>query len=529
MARKKQAQKKQQKQQGTALAIVAQKPSVPRSDEDDEPLLLPLQPAGSASKDVAKLKKKKKVKKADKFQNRPRYTAQERKEMAEDAKARREEQARDAADADYDPTEGEEQEALDRAADEEDPSYEEEIVPDDVGTGLVRVGQKRKARAPRPSQIQQHKIKEREALACTEITTCKDQEDGDDGRPRQTETVLTYPKWIDNKAVQNVTLGKLCLERGWDNSGYNHINHCKQDNKRWWLRRWYTKNPDKCNLPVAPPTDEEIAERVDRAADAVDRRAAKAARTKGNSAALVTTTHVAGVPPAVHEAMVAQQKITDDKVKELEAQVELLNAKLETAENDAKHSRAEISSVRQDGQADLRRMTQAVTNVCGQAALDKVAAEFQELVEEKAKATTPWDKAMAHAKRVNDQAFATAEAGEALKHKIVEALNVRHSEKGNHALVCAETSIGFLKNALAAFPNLLTAVQEGTNRDLALAKKEAKEQQQQAARIAAQHQTAMLAAAASYSARRAAENADIDELQALENAAAADGVYPGQA
>lgn len=536
MARKKQAQKKLQKQQGTALAIVAQKPSAPRSDADEEPFPLALRPAGSASKGVAKSKKK--VKKADRFQNRPRYTAQERKEMAEDAKARREEQERDDADADYDPAEGEEQEALDRAADEEDPAYEEEIVPDDVDDmALLPAARKRKERAPRPSQIEQHKIKEREALACTEITTCKDQEKGDDGRPRETEKVLTYPKWVDStKAIQNVTFGKLCLERGWDNSSYNNIKHIKKENKQWYLRRWYTENPEQLHVPVTPPTDEEIAEREDRAADAVDRRAAKAARTKANSAALVTSTHVVGVPPAVHEAMLAQQKATEETATALQAEVERLKAKAETAENDAKQSRAQLSNLRQAGQADVRRMTQAVQQACGAEVLQKVNAAHQALLDAEAKAATPWDEAMAHAKRVNDQAVATAEAGEALKAKIVAALSARHSQQGNHALVCAETSIGFLKTALKGFPNLLTAIEEGAKKDAALIKKEAKEQQAAAARVAAaqaaqaaqKRQQAAVVAAASDPTRRAIENAQIDDLEAMENAAAAEGAFTFQ-
>ena len=70
--------------------------------------------------------------------------------------------------------------------------------------------------------------------------------------------------------------------------------------------------------------------------------------------------------------------------------------------------------------------------------MQKVATEHQALLDAEDKATTPWDEAMAHAKRVNNQAVATAEAGEALKEKIAAALSARYSEKGNHALVCAE-------------------------------------------------------------------------------------------
>jgi len=535
MARKKQAQKKQQKQQGTALAIVAQKPSAPRLDEDEEPFPLALRPAGSSA--PAKAKKAKKTKKADKYQGkRPKYTAAVRRQNEADAKAHREERARLAAegedpdDPDYDSAEGEAQETLDREADEEDPEYEEEIVEDDVDdmAPVPVVGQKRKKSAPRTSQIQKHKIKEREALACTEITTCFDEEMGDDGRPRKTATVLTYPKWIDaTKAVQNVTFGKLCLQRGWDESNYNSIAHARKEVKQRYLRRWYTANPEELSVPVAPPTDEEIAERVERAADAVDKRAAKAARTKGNSAALVATVQAAGVPPAVHEAMLAQQKNAEEKAKELEAEVERLNAKVESADNDAKQSRAQLSNLHQAREADARRMMRAVQNACGAEVMQKVATEHQALLDAEDKATTPWDEAMAHAKRVNNQAVATAEAGEALKEKIAAALSARHSEKGNHALVCAETSIGFLKTALAGFPNLLTAVEEGMKKDAALARKEAKEQQAAAARVAAQHQEAMVRNARD-AARNAAENAQIDEQMELEREAEAAGAFTFQ-
>ena len=528
MARKKQ---QQSMKKGAALAVVAKKPSAPRPDEDEDegPFQLALRPAGSAPKGAAKPKR---VKKADRYQRLgAKYSAKQKKQMAEDAKARREEQARLAADgedpndSDYNPADGEEQEALDREADEEDVAYEEEIVPDDVDTDLVRVGQKRKKSAPGTSKVFNNREKERKALLKTATKSCNDEEKDDDGRVRQTTRELFYPEWIDDPDVQNVTLGRLCLERGWSNRGYNHINHCKAPDKRWYLRRWYTnpKNADQRNLPIAPPSDEEIAARVERAEDAVDSRAAKASRTKGHSAALVTTTHVAGVPPAVHEAMLAQQKTTDEKVKELEAEVARLNAKVETTQNDAKQSRAQLSNLRQEGQAQVRRMAQAVTNACGQAVMEQVEKAHQALIDAEAKATTPWDQAMAHAKRVNDQAVATAEAGAALKEKIVAALNVRHSEKGNHALVCAETSIGFLKNALVAFPNLLTAVEEGLKKDAALAKKEAKEQQQTAARLAVQHQ-----AEAARAARDAAENAQIDADVALEMEAEAAGVYTFQ-
>ena len=532
MARKKQAQKKLQKQQGTALAIVAQKPSAPRLDEDEEPFPLALRPAGSSA--PAKAKKAKKAKKADKYQGRrPKYTAAVRRQNEADAKAHREERARLAAegedpnDPDYDSAEGEAQEELDRAADEEDPAYEEQIISDDVDDmALVPVvGQKRKKSAPRTSQIQKHKIKEREALACTETTTCFADEKGDDGRPRETTTVLTYPKWVDaTQAVQNVTFGKLCLQRGWDESNYNSIAHARKEVKQRYLRRWYTANPKELSVPVAPPTDEEIAERVERAAGAVDKRAAKASRIKGNSTALVANTQVAGVPPAVHDVMQEQLKVAQEKGTESEAEIERLKAKVESAETDARQSRAQLSNLRQAREADARRMMRAVQSACGAEVMQKVATEHQALLDAEDKATTPWDEAMAHAKRVNNQAVATAEAGEALKEKIAAALSARYSEKGNHALVCAETSIGFLKTALAAFPNLLAAVDEGIKKDAALARKEAKEQQAAAARVTAQHQEAMVR-----NARDAAENAQIDEQMELERAAEAAGAFTFQA
>ena len=105
----------------------------------------------------------------------------------------------------------------------------------------------------------------------------------------------------------------------------------------------------------------------------------------------------------------------------------------------------------------LRRYKQAVVDVSGAQALPPVGERVGQLVEADARATTPWQKAEAHAKELQNYATITSEMGQGLKQKIADGLSVRSSKEAEHALVVAECAVAMLNASLSNLPKVVTA------------------------------------------------------------------------
>ena len=457
--------------------------------------------------------------------------------------------------ADSDDEEGdpdfEEEEEEGEEEEEEEEWEEEEEDDDDYGSYEGASGKRKKQktgtgtsiapRAEKKSQASKSRISKNmdaEAVALREVYPLASSADRDIIKgPGKKDfitkeipgTMLYYPKWIDNDIVQNESLRRECELRGWTSDiPRDYLAHTRKEEKRIWLRRYCHNNNDK--RPGQEHDDDVADSREDRAVGAKNGRAKGGERRqaagggRGNSNAVVLRDPNAPPPAAAQghlqpalDAATATVKEQADEIARMTALLEACKKEKEAAVKDAHESRrlcadaeARVEEWEAGSAKGLDRYMRAVTKVCGPEVRASVLAEHGTLLEAEAKATEPWDKALAHVKHVEACAITTKRAGAMLAEKIEEAVNSRPptwsaKKSGKAALAIAKMQSNMLAASMDGVGQVVLAVEEAVDNDKKAAKTAAKKEKE-----------------AAKAARDTIENAQIDEQFAMEMEAEAE-------
>ncbi len=278
----------------------------------------------------------------------------------------------------------------------------------------------------------------------------------------------TYPAWIDDKSVQNATLAKETARRGWKQTAGRYPFPLSMDDKRQWLREYCHEKKDF--RPALAPTSKELAEQAERVDKAAERRKVIVETRK----VILQSTEVSNdsddsVPA---DTITAELNVENENLRKQCAtlNVENENLRKQCAEFEAETKESRRIAYETAGHADELKQRfetedqltkQAIRRALEPGAYEAFKARFDELVEAEETATSPWDKALVHAKRARTCTKSACEASQTLKDKITAAIQANPTKTPEQHVAADAASMRhcFLMATLKPATNIVSAVE----------------------------------------------------------------------
>lgn len=264
----------------------------------------------------------------------------------------------------------------------------------------------------------------------------------------------TYPAWIDDKSVQNATLAKETARRGWKQTAGRYPFPLSMDDKRQWLREYCHEKKDF--RPALAPTSKELAEQAERVDKAAERRKVIVETRK----VILQSTEVSNDSD--------DSVSTDTTTAELNVENENLRKQCAEFEAETKESRriayetaGHADELKQRFETEDQLTKQAIRRALEPGAYEAFKARFDELVEAEETATSPWDKALVHAKRARTCTKSACEASQTLKDKIAAAIQANPTKTHEQHVAADAASMRhcFLMATLKPATNIVSAVE----------------------------------------------------------------------